>query len=68
MGVGENTSDYVTASIVWLLKDSVGMIGGILFTWSFASLLDSDYKRWHFIDDILNDVACALDLVTFYFQ
>ncbi|CAF3645203.1 unnamed protein product [Adineta steineri] len=68
MGVGENTSKYLSAAIVWLLKDGAGMIGRIIFAWGFASSLDADCKRWHFLGDILNDVACILDLITPYFQ
>lgn len=68
MGVGQSTSNYLSASIVWLLKDGAGMIGRILFAWGFAASLDADCKRWHFIGDILNDVACILDLITPHFR
>jgi hypothetical protein len=68
MGVGQNTSNYLAPSIVWLLKDGAGMIGRIIFAWGFAVSLDADCKRWHFFGDILNDVACILDLITPYFQ
>lgn len=68
MGVGQDSSNYLAASIVWLLKDGAGMIGRIMFAWGFAASLDPDCKRWHLIGDILNDVACALDLITPYFQ
>jgi hypothetical protein len=68
MGVGENTSKYLSASIVWLLKDGAGMIGRIIFAWGFAASLDANCKRWHFFGDILNDIACTLDLITPYFQ
>jgi hypothetical protein len=68
MGVGQSTSNYLAASIVWLLKDGAGMIGRIIFAWGFAASFDADCKRWHFFGDILNDVACILDLITPYFQ
>jgi hypothetical protein len=68
MGVGQNSSNYLAPSIVWLLKDGAGMIGRIIFAWGFAASLDANCKRWHFLGDILNDVACTLDLITPYFQ
>lgn len=68
MGVGENKSNSLAASIVWLLKDGAGMLGRIIFAWGFAASLDANCKRWHFIGDILNDIACTLDLLTPYFQ
>ncbi|CAF0808448.1 unnamed protein product [Rotaria sordida] len=68
MGVGQDASNYLAASIVWLLKDGAGMIGRIIFAWGFAATLDADCKQWHFIGDILNDIACTLDLITPYFR
>ena len=68
MGVGQTASKYLSASIVWLLKDGAGMIGRIIFAWGFAASLDADCKRWHFMGDILNDLACVLDLITPHFQ
>jgi len=68
MGVGQSSSNYLSASIVWLLKDGAGMIGRIIFAWGFAASLDANCKRWHMFGDILNDIACTLDLITPYFQ
>lgn len=68
MGVGERSANSLAASIVWLLKDGAGMIGRILFAWGYAVSFDADCKRWHFFGDILNDLACTLDLITPYFQ
>ena len=68
MGLGGNSSNFLAASIVWLLKDGAGMIGRIIFAWGYAASLDADCKRWHFFGDILHDLACTLDLITPYFQ
>ncbi|CAF3673838.1 unnamed protein product [Rotaria sp. Silwood1] len=68
MGVGQETSNHLAASIVWLLKDGAGMIGRIIFAWGFAVSLDADCKQWHFVGDILNDIACILDLITPHFR
>ncbi|CAF0934404.1 unnamed protein product [Adineta ricciae] len=67
MGVGKTASNYLAASIVWLLRDGAGMIGRIIFAWGFAASLDADCKRWHFLGDVLNDVACVSDMITPYF-
>ena len=68
MGIGQTTSKYLSASVVWLLKDGAGMMGRILFAWGFAASFDADCKRWHYLGDILNDVACILDLITPHFR
>ena len=67
MGVGKTASNYLAASIVWLLRDGAGMIGRIIFAWGFAASLDADCKRWHFLGDVLNDIACVSDMITPYF-
>jgi hypothetical protein len=67
MGIGQSASKFLSPMIVWLLKEGAGMIGRIVFTWKFASNLDANCKQWHFIGDILNDVASTLDLLTPHF-
>ncbi|KAI6242245.1 hypothetical protein M3Y99_00266100 [Aphelenchoides fujianensis] len=61
-GVGDETATVLAASLSWVLKDGVGMIGRILFAWIFGTALDADSKRWRLIADILNDLAFCIDL------
>lgn len=68
VGVGNENASAIAATITWLLKDGVSMIGRIGFAWLQGTKLDSDCKRWRLFADALNDIAMFLDLVTAYFQ
>ncbi|TKR57359.1 hypothetical protein L596_030841 [Steinernema carpocapsae] len=56
-------ASILAATITWLLKDGVGMLGRILFAWLKGSRLDIDCKKWRLIADIFNDVAFLIDLL-----
>ncbi|OQV22075.1 RUS1 family protein C16orf58-like protein [Hypsibius exemplaris] len=62
LGVGEEATTALAATMTWVLKDGVGMIGRIVFAWAQGSDLDCDLKRWRLRADILNDVAMFLDV------
>lgn len=53
----------MAATITWLLKDGLGMISRILFTWLNSASLDANCKQWRLFADVLNDVAFSLDLI-----
>jgi len=62
-GVGDQTATALAASLTWLMKDGVGMMGRIVFAWSRGSRLDRDCKKWRLIADALNDLAFVIDLL-----
>jgi len=62
-GVGDEKATVAAATITWMLKDGMGMIGRILFAWMKGTQLDCDAKRWRLVADILNDLAILLDLM-----
>ena len=62
-GVGDVTATVAGATITWMMKDGMGMVGRILFAWMKGTQLDCDAKRWRLVADILNDVAILLDLL-----
>ncbi|XP_055339787.1 RUS family member 1-like isoform X2 [Paramacrobiotus metropolitanus] len=64
LGVGEEASTALAATMTWVLKDGVGMIGRIVFAWAQGTDLDSDMKRWRLRADFFNDVATFLDIVS----
>lgn len=39
------------------------MLGQILFTWSRATELDFNCKRWRLFADVMNDAAMCLELL-----
>uniref|UniRef100_A0A0K0DJ89 UPF0420 protein n=1 Tax=Angiostrongylus cantonensis TaxID=6313 RepID=A0A0K0DJ89_ANGCA len=55
-GVGDQSASTLAASLTWLTKDGLGMIG--------RSELDCDCKKWRFVADIFNDLAFFIDLIS----
>jgi hypothetical protein len=57
------SASALAATLTWLMRDGVGMVGRIVFTWSRGSRLDCDCKKWRIMADILNDLAFGVDLL-----
>ncbi|XP_005405383.1 PREDICTED: RUS1 family protein C16orf58 homolog [Chinchilla lanigera] len=71
LGVGNAEASLAAATATWLVKDSTGMLGRIVFAWWKGSKLDCNVKQWRLFADILNDAAMFLEIVApalpFYF-
>nr|CDJ94614.1 Protein of unknown function DUF647 domain containing protein [Haemonchus contortus] len=63
-GVGDQTASALAASLTWLAKDGLGMVGRIAFGFFKGSELDSDCKKWRLVADIMNDMAFFIDLLS----
>ncbi|KRZ14535.1 UPF0420 protein C16orf58 -like protein [Trichinella zimbabwensis] len=63
VGVGNESASLLAATVVWLLRNGVGMMSQIIFAWFCAGHLDSDCKSWRFVADVLNDCSIFLDLI-----
>ena len=61
-GVGSATSSAVTAALIWVLKDGIGMIGSLGFAYLFSDIFETNIKEWRLFADLLNNVALTLDL------
>ncbi|KAJ9444650.1 RUS1 family protein-like protein [Diplonema papillatum] len=64
VGVGEATASSTAATVTWLAKDGLGMVGRIAFASQQSSALDSDAKRWRLAADVANDVAIFLRIAS----
>eukprot|EP00850_Spirogloea_muscicola_P009464 SM000053S17421 [mRNA] locus=s53:275306:278936:- [translate_table: standard] len=64
IGVGESTATVMGATFQWFVRDFTGMLGGILFTLSQGSNLDSKAKQWRLAADFMNDIGMLLDLLS----
>ena len=62
IGVGDQESTALSATITWILKDGAGHFGRILFAYWKGSDLDIDSKKWRLRADILNDLAMTTEL------
>ncbi|KAM4829788.1 RUS family member 1 [Thomomys bottae] len=63
LGVGNAKASVSAATATWLVKDSAGMLGRIVFAWWKGSKLDCNAKQWRLFADILNDVAMFLEIM-----
>ncbi|XP_032698596.1 RUS1 family protein C16orf58 homolog isoform X2 [Lontra canadensis] len=63
IGVGNAKASVSAATATWLVKDSTGMLGRILFAWWKGTKLDCNAKQWRLFADILNDVAMFLEIM-----
>uniref|UniRef100_A0A8D2BG88 RUS family member 1 n=2 Tax=Sus scrofa TaxID=9823 RepID=A0A8D2BG88_PIG len=63
IGVGNAKASVSAATATWLVKDSTGMLGRIVFAWWMGSKMDCNAKQWRLFADILNDVAMFLEIV-----
>ncbi|KAF6271296.1 hypothetical protein mRhiFer1_001718 [Rhinolophus ferrumequinum] len=63
IGVGDAQASVSAATATWLVKDSMGMLGRIVFAWWKGSKLDCNAKQWRLFADILNDAAMFLEIM-----
>ncbi|XP_045849144.1 RUS family member 1 isoform X1 [Meles meles] len=63
IGVGNAKASVSAATATWLVKDSTGMLGRIIFAWWKGTKLDCNAKQWRLFADILNDVAMFLEIM-----
>ncbi|KAL6071877.1 hypothetical protein STEG23_023599 [Scotinomys teguina] len=63
LGVGDAKASVSAATSTWLLKDSTGMLGRIIFAWWKGSKLDCNAKQWRLFADVLNDIAMFLEIM-----
>ncbi|XP_006896554.1 PREDICTED: UPF0420 protein C16orf58 homolog [Elephantulus edwardii] len=63
IGVGNAKASVSAATATWLVKDSTGMLGRIVFAWWKGSKLDCNAKQWRLFADVLNDMAMFLEIM-----
>ena len=49
-------------SQTWAVRDGLGMIGGLLFSYVASPHFDAHVKEFRLLADVLNDVGLALDM------
>jgi hypothetical protein len=62
-GVGNAEATAMSAAMTWAMRDGLGMIGGLLFSYSASSLFDGYVKEFRLFADIINDVGLTLDML-----
>ena len=64
IGVGSTTATPASATLNWITRDGVGMLGGMLFAWYGAQSFGVNVKRWRLFADLINDIGLTLELLS----
>lgn len=62
-GVGNADATAMGAAMTWALKDGLGMVGGLIFSYYASPHFDANVKEFRLFADLINDVALTLDMV-----
>jgi hypothetical protein len=65
-GVGKAEATAWGAALTWALKDGMGMLGGLGFSFCASHLFDAHVKEFRLFADLINDVALTLDMLAPY--
>lgn len=60
IGVGSASASPLAAAMVWVLKDGLGMLAGLILAAVASEEMDSNLKVWRLVADIANDVGLTL--------
>lgn len=61
-GVGNAEATAISAAMTWAVRDGLGMIGGLLFSYFASPHFDAHVKEFRLLADVMNDVGLALDM------
>lgn len=61
-GVGNAHATAMSAAMTWAVRDGLGMIGGLLFSYIASPYFDSYVKEFRLLADISNDIGLTLDM------
>ncbi len=61
-GVGDAQATAMSAAMTWAVRDGLGMIGGLLFSYVASPHFDAHVKEFCLLANKLNNVALMLDM------
>jgi hypothetical protein len=61
-GVGDSEATAMGAAMTWALKDGMGMVGGLMFSYFASPHFDALVKEFRLFADLINDVGLTLDM------
>eukprot|EP00240_Pyramimonas_obovata_P005526 CAMPEP_0118960866 /NCGR_PEP_ID=MMETSP1169-20130426/63853_1 /TAXON_ID=36882 /ORGANISM="Pyramimonas obovata, Strain CCMP722" /LENGTH=332 /DNA_ID=CAMNT_0006909019 /DNA_START=254 /DNA_END=1249 /DNA_ORIENTATION=+ len=67
LGVGEDDATPLGAAFQWIMKDLVGMLGGMGFTLLQGTNFDSNAKQWRLFADCVNNIGLWIELAAPHF-
>jgi len=60
--VGDAQATAMSAAMTWAVRDGLGMIGGLLFSYICSPLFDAHVKEFRLLADVLNDIGMTIDM------
>ena len=63
LGVGGSGAAPTAAAMNWLLRDGVGMVGGLIFASRFGTRFNQNVKSWRLFADLVNNVGLTLEII-----
>lgn len=64
LGASQSISIALSATTNWIIKDGVGLLGGVIYASSVSDKFDSHPKRYKFLSTLLIQISCVLELIT----
>jgi len=62
MGVGSAEATPLSASLNFIVRDGIGMITSLIFTYITSNKFKSDVKRWRIFADLIINVGLTLEI------
>ena len=62
-GVGNAEATAMSAAMTWALRDGLGMVGGLAFSYTTSFYFDAHVKEFRLFADVINDVGLTLDML-----
>ena len=62
-GVGDVTASAFSGALGWIVRDGASMMGGLVFSASFATSFGKNVRQWRLFADVVNDVGLTLNMM-----
>ena len=63
MGVGDDASTALAATLQWVTRDGASMLGSLLFAWLGATSFDRNVRQWRLFADLINDFGLTVEML-----
>ena len=61
-GVGSTNKTALAATLVWIMKDGMGMLASLLFAYYYSDYFEVNSKEFRLLADFVNNIALILNL------
>ena len=68
VGVGNAEASALSASLSWIIKDGIGILGSLFFAYNFSPWFEIYPKEWRFCADCLCNIGLLLQMLSSSFS